>query len=49
MKVAAVYDAVAWAYAEKFRDELDAKPFDRKLLDDLASEVRVGGRLLDLG
>jgi len=46
----AAYDAVAGDYAAMFSDELDHKPFDRQLLNDLASEVlRAGGLVCDLG
>ncbi len=31
------YDRVAENYAEQFCDELDKKPFDRKMLDWLAA------------
>ena len=31
------YDAVASEYAEKFKDEMDDKPFDRDCLDRLAA------------
>jgi hypothetical protein len=34
------YDQVAGEYAEKFKDEMDDKPFDRDCLDRLAREVR---------
>jgi SAM-dependent methyltransferase len=43
-----MYDAVADEYAEQFVDELDAKPFDRALLDSVA-ERTAGGVLADLG
>ena len=42
------YDRVAAAYAEHFRDELEHKPFDRKVLDWLLEKVG-GGLLCDLG
>jgi SAM-dependent methyltransferase len=47
--VVAAYDAVADVYAERFSDELDHKPLDRRLLDELA--VATGGRgpVCDLG
>jgi len=32
------YDQVAAEYAEKFKDEMDDKPFDRDCLDRLARE-----------
>jgi SAM-dependent methyltransferase len=41
------YDAVAGDYAAQFLDELDRKPFDRELLDELAS--RLVGPVVDVG
>ena len=43
------YDAVAHDYAEKFKDEMDDKPFDRDCLDRLAREVGALGPVCDLG
>jgi ubiquinone/menaquinone biosynthesis C-methylase UbiE len=43
------YDEVAAAYAEQFRDELDHKPFDRKMLDWLIEKAGDVGTLCDLG
>ena len=43
------YDAVAPEYAERFKDEMDDKPFDRDCLDRLASEVGDLGAICDLG
>jgi SAM-dependent methyltransferase len=43
------YDAVAADYAEKFKDEMDDKPFDRDCLDRLAREVGTLGPICDLG
>jgi len=43
------YDQVAADYAEKFKDEMDDKPFDRNCLDRLASEVRDLGPICDMG
>ena len=43
------YDKVARAYAEHFRDELDHKPFDRKMLDWLVEKVGQLGTICDLG
>lgn len=43
------YDRVAEDYAEHFRDELDKKPFDRKMLDWLAEKVRDLGMICDMG
>ena len=39
----ASYDAVAEAYAERFGDELDARPLDRALLAGFAELVRAAG------
>ena len=41
-RVAATYDAVAGAYAERFTDELDGKPFDRWVLERLATDAGAG-------
>jgi SAM-dependent methyltransferase len=46
------YDAAALAYAERFDDELDRKPFDRALLGALAELAELGERpgvVVDLG
>ena len=43
------YDQVAPQYAEKFKDEMDDKPFDRDCLDRLAREVGLLGQICDLG
>jgi len=43
------YDQVAADYAEKFKDEMDDKPFDRDCLDRLAREVSTFGPICDLG
>jgi len=43
------YDAVAIEYAEKFKDEMDDKSFDRGCLDRLAREVGELGPICDLG
>jgi SAM-dependent methyltransferase len=43
------YDQVAEAYARDFRDELDHKPFDRKMLDWLLEKVGQLGVICDLG
>lgn len=43
------YDQVARDYAEKFKDEMDDKPFDRDCLDRLAREVGNLGPICDLG
>ena len=43
------YDQVAAEYAEKFKDEMDDKPFDRDCLDRLAREVGGLGPICDMG
>lgn len=43
------YDRVAEDYAARFRDELDGKPFDRKMLDWLAEKVGGAGVICDMG
>ena len=43
------YDRVAENYAEQFRDEMDRKPFDRKMLDWLAEKVGDLGVICDMG
>lgn len=43
------YDNVAAEYAEKFKDEMDDKPFDRDCLDRLVNEVGNLGLICDLG
>jgi SAM-dependent methyltransferase len=43
------YDQVAADYAEKFKDEMDDKPFDRDCLDCLAREVGNLGPICDMG
>lgn len=43
------YDAVAPAYADRFADEFDDKPFDRDVLDDFARHVDGLGTVVDLG
>ena len=43
------YDLVATEYAEKFKDEMDDKPFDRDCLDQLAREVGKLGPICDMG
>ena len=43
------YDQVAVEYAEKFKDEMDHKPFDRDCLDRLTREVGKLGPICDLG
>jgi len=43
------YDQVALEYAEKFKDEMDDKPFDRDCLDRLARDVGSLGPICDMG
>jgi SAM-dependent methyltransferase len=43
------YDRVAKEYAERFKNEMDDKPFDRDCLDRLAREVGDLGPICDLG
>jgi SAM-dependent methyltransferase/GNAT superfamily N-acetyltransferase len=43
------YDRVAEEYAGRFRDEMDKKPFDRKMLDWLAEKAGGSGPVCDLG
>ena len=43
------YDRVAEDYAEHFLDELERKPFDRKMLDWLAEKVGELGIICDMG
>jgi SAM-dependent methyltransferase len=43
------YDRVAENYAQQFRDEMDKKPFDRKMLDWLAEKVSGLGVICDMG
>jgi SAM-dependent methyltransferase len=43
------YDQVAAEYAEKFKDEMDDKPFDRDCLARLAREVGNLGPICDMG
>ncbi len=42
------YDAVAATYEDRFLDELDAKPRDRELLDELRASA-IPGPILDVG
>ncbi len=42
------YDRVAENYAEQFRDEMDKKPFDRKMLDWLIEKVGGLGVICDM-
>lgn len=43
------YDRVAVEYGERYKDEMDDKPFDRDCLDRLAREVRDLGPICDMG
>lgn len=43
------YDQIAAEYAEKFKDEMDDKPFDRACLDRLAREAGKLGPICDMG
>lgn len=43
------YDRVAEDYANEFHDEMDKKPFDRKMLDWLAEKVGGLGVICDMG
>jgi ubiquinone/menaquinone biosynthesis C-methylase UbiE len=43
------YDAVAKEYAEKFIDEIDEKPFDKKMLELLLEKTNGMGIICDLG
>jgi SAM-dependent methyltransferase len=43
------YDRVAGEYARQYCDEIDKKPFDRKMLDWLAEKVNGLGTICDLG
>ena len=43
------YDQVAAEYAERFKNEMDDKPFDRDCLDRLARDVGNLGPICDLG
>ena len=43
------YDRVAENYTKQFRDEMDKKPFDRKMLEWLAEKVDGLGIICDIG
>jgi SAM-dependent methyltransferase len=43
------YDRVAVEYAGQFCDEMDKKPFDRKMLEWLAEKVDGSGPICDMG
>ena len=42
-------DHVAEDYAKQFRDEMDQKPFDRKMLEWLVEKVGGRGIICDMG
>ncbi len=46
---AASYDQVAAAYAKQLENELDYKPFDRKMLEMLVERAVTKGAICDLG
>jgi len=43
------YDTIAKEYADQFFNEMERKPFDRKMLDWLAEKVNGRGLICDLG
>ncbi len=43
------WDAVAARYLELFRDELESKPYDRKVLRTFAASLGAGARVCDAG
>lgn len=43
------YDRIADEYAERFRHEMDHKPFDRKILEWLVERVGGAGVICDMG
>lgn len=47
--VRASYDRVAGEYARRIAGELEHKPFDRALLDEIAERTRGQGRVVDVG
>ncbi len=49
MELETSYDRVAADYAEKFKDELSQKPFDRRMLDRLVETVGKRETICDLG
>jgi ubiquinone/menaquinone biosynthesis C-methylase UbiE len=48
-EVRSVYDLVAADYAAQFRDEMEKKPFDRKMLEWLVEKVSGRGVICDMG
>ena len=49
MEIEGSYDRVAEEYAREFQDEMDRKPFDRKMLDWLVEKVDGSGAICDMG
>ena len=49
MNTQSSYDQVADEYARRFCDEMDTKPFDRKMLDWLAEKISGLGPICDMG
>jgi SAM-dependent methyltransferase len=47
--IASSYDRVAEKYAAEFENELERKPFDRKMLDWLVEKTQGSGPICDLG
>ncbi|MFQ5604116.1 MAG: class I SAM-dependent methyltransferase [bacterium] len=43
------YDVLAEEYAERYFNELEEKPFDRKLLEEFAKSMKDNGVVCDLG
>jgi len=43
------YDVVAQAYHERFRDELDSKPFDQTWLNEFGKMLVPGARVVEVG
>lgn len=48
-QVRSAYDAASWRYYERFRNELDYKPFDRGLLNRFVAEAGLECLVLDVG
>jgi SAM-dependent methyltransferase len=49
VELEASYDRVAQEYTREFHDEMDRKPFDRKMLDWLVEKVDGSGSICDMG
>ena len=49
LNIQSSYDRVAERYAEEYSDELQRKPHDCKLLDELADTVRDKGEVCEIG